>query len=415
LGIAVSVAVACLMAMLAAQSAQAQTYKVLQNFCPGGPPCFNGANAYAGVIQDAEGNLYGTTLGGSKGTCNYGQTRGCGTVFRLNKSGRETVLYRFTGGSDGGAPYGGVIRDAKGNLYGTTYYGGDLSCGSGAGCGTVFKLSKTGKETVLYAFKGAADGANPYAGVSQDAEGNLYGTTLIGGDPACAGGCGVVFKLSKTGKETVLYAFKGGADGANPYAGVIQDARGNLYGTTYIGGGASCGDGCGTVFKLSKTGNESVLYSFKGEADGLHPHGGVIRDDEGNLYGTTMGDGLPNVGTVFRISKTGGETVLYRFGSQSGDGAFPLAGVIRDAKGNLYGTTNAGGVYEGCGGEGCGVVFKLDRALRETVLCSFNGQSGCTSGAFPYAGLIQDAEGNLYGTTEYGGASGYGVVFKLTP
>jgi uncharacterized repeat protein (TIGR03803 family) len=404
-----------LIAMLPAQSARAQIYKVLQNFCPDGPPCLNGANPYAGLIRDAKGNLYGTTLGGSKGTCNYFQTRGCGTVFSLSKSGRETVLYRFTGGSDGGAPYGGVIRDDKGNLYGTTFYGGKLSCEQGQGCGTVFKLSKTGKETVLYAFKGGADGANPYAGVTRDANGNLFGTTWIGGDVSCdsAAGCGTVFKLSRTGDETVVYSFKGAPDGAYPYAGLIRDEKGNLYGTTKGGGSAECKNGCGTVFRVSRTGKETPLYSFKGEADGLYPSGGVIRDADGNLYGTTTGDGLPNVGTVFRISPAGEETVLYSF--DSGGGAFPFAGVIRDAKGNLYGTTNGGGVYEGCGGGGCGVVFKLDSTGRETVLCSFNSQPGCTSGAFPFAGMIQDSKGNLYGTAWSGGTSGWGVVFKLTP
>lgn len=415
LHIAVSALAVCLTAMLFAPCAQAQTYKVLQNFCPSGPPCLNGANPYAGVIQDAKGNLYGSTLGGSKGTCNYGQTRGCGTIFRLSKSGREAVLYRFTGGSDGGAPYGGVIQDSQGNLYGTTYYGGDLSCGSGAGCGTVFKLSKTGKETVLHAFKGGTDGANPYAGVIQDAKGSLYGTTYYGGDVSCdsGAGCGTVFKVSKTGKETVMYGFTGAPDGSNPTAGVIRDDKGNLYGTTKYGGSGECDNGCGTVFKLSETGKETVDYSFKGEADGLYPNGGVIRDGEGNLYGTTTGDGLPNVGTVFRISRAHEETVLYSF--DSGGGAFPLAGLIRDAKRNLYGTTNAGGVYEGCGGGGCGVVFKLDSTRHETVLCSFNGQSGCTSGAFPFAGVIRDSKGNLYGTAWGGGTSGWGVVFKLTP
>ncbi len=414
-----SIAVACLTGMLPAQSAHAQTYKVLQNFCPDGPPCLNGANPYAGVIRDAKGNLYGTTLGGSKGEkigrCSYFQTRGCGTVFRLNKSGRETVLYRFKGGRDGGAPYGGVIRDDEGNLYGTTFYGGELSCEEGQGCGTVFKLSKTGKETVLYAFKGGPDGANPYAGVIRDAYGNLFGTTWIGGDVSCdsGAGCGTVFKLSRTGKETVMYSFKGAPDGAFPYAGVIRDEKGNLYGTTKHGGSGECDNGCGTVFKLSEAGKETVLYSFKGEADGLYPNGGVIRDGEGNLYGTTTGDGLPNDGTVFKISRSGEETVLYSF--DSGGGAFPVSGVIRDAEGNLYGTTIAGGVYEGCGGGGCGVVFKLDSTRHETVLCSFNGQPGCTSGAFPFAGVIQDAKGNLYGTAWGGGSSGWGVVFKLTP
>ena len=411
---AASVAVSCVMAMIAVQPAQAQSYKVLHTFCAEGPPCLDGDGPYAGVIQDGAGNLYGTTISGGRGTCYYyGHDPGCGTVFKLGRSGKETVLHNFTGGSDGGAPTAGVIEDDKGNIYGTTYYGGDLSCGSGAGCGVVFKLSKTGQERVLHSFKGGADGANPYAGVIQDALGNLYGTTQFGGNTTCPSGCGMVFKLSKTGKETVLYSFKGAPDGSNPTAGVIQDAQGNLYGTTTNAGAGCSGSGCGVVFKLSKTGKERVLYSFKGGADGLYPHGGVIRDCEGNLYGTTLGD-FANVGTVFRIGKTGGETVLSSF-SQFIDGAFPLAGVTRDAEGNLYGTTSYGGLLGSCGGEGCGVVFKLDKARHETVLHSFCSQSSCADGAFPYAGLIRDAKGSLYGTTWYGSVSGYGVVFKLTP
>ena len=162
------------------------------------------------------------------------------------------VLYNFTGGSDGAYP-NAVIKDAKGNIYGTTSAGGSGSACE-MGCGTVFKLSSDGKETVLYSFKGGADGASPYAGAIQDAQGNLYGTTFYGGEVACSGGCGTVFKLSKTGKETVLYRFKGGADGASPIAGVIQDADGTLYGTAVLGGDTTCAGGCGVVFKLNKTG-----------------------------------------------------------------------------------------------------------------------------------------------------------------
>jgi len=401
--------------MLATQFARAQTYTVLHTF----RIRTDGAFPYAGVIRDAEGNLYGTSFGG--GAHKYG------TVFKLSNPGKETLLYSFTGGADGGGPEGGVIRDAEGNFYGTTSYGGDLSCPStpvGSGCGVVFKLSTTGKETVLYTFKGGTDGAEPQAGVIRDAKGNLYGTASYGGDLSeCQGsGCGVVFKVSATGKQTVLYSFTGGSDGGSPVQGLIRDGNGNLYGTTYAGGNMSCQYGCGVVFRLSKTGKETVLYSFTGGTDGAKPWSGVIRDAAGNLYGTTgrggdlAGCSGSGCGTVFRLSKTNEETVLYSF-KLGTDGGDPQAGVIRDAEGNLYGTTSGGGNQS----SGAGVVFKVNKQNEETVLYSFTGG---TDGAYPAAGVIRDAKGNLYGTTIFGGdlscgdpkeGSGCGVVFELTP
>jgi uncharacterized repeat protein (TIGR03803 family) len=394
---AVSVAAACVVGMLAVQSTQAQTYKVLRSF--GGPKGQfpNGA----GVIRDTEGNLYGTTYRG--GTSNQG------VVFKLSPTGKETVLYNFTGDADGGEPLGGVIRDANGNLYGTTSRGGNLKCpfGNGPGCGTVFKLDPTGKETVLYIFE-ARTGSVPIAGVIQDAQGNLYGTTSQGG----AHGAGVVFKLSTIGKETPLHSFAGGTDGSEPRAGLIRDAEGNLYGTTFMGGDPACssGLGCGTVFKLSRTGKESVLYSFTAGADGGYPEAGVIRDADGNLYGTTADRGGANDdGVVFKLDPTGKETVLHIFTGGT-DGAGP-AGVIQDAAGNLYGITETGG-GDGNNGNGCGIAFKLDPTGTETILHVFAGQP---DGCFAFAPLIQDAKGNLYGTTEGGGVDNFGTVFKLTP
>jgi len=413
---AASVAAACVIAVLTAQSAQAQTYKVLHTF----KIRTDGAFPAAGVTRDAERNLYGTTFGGG--------AHKNGTVFKLSNTGKETLLYSFTGGADGGGPESGVVRDAEGNFYGTTSYGGDLSCPStpvGSGCGVVFKLSTIGKETVLYTFKGGTDGAEPQAGVIRDAEGNLYGTASYGGDLSeseCQGsGCGVVFKVSATGKETVLYSFTGGSDGGGPVQGVIRDEKGNIYGTTYVGGYKCQYTGCGVVFRLSKTGKETVLYSFTGGTDGANPWSGVIRDGEGNLYGTTSRGGHlagcsgSGCGTVFRLSKTNEEIVLYSF-KLGTDGGVPQAGVIRDAEGNLYGTTSGGGNQS----SGAGVIFKVDKADKETVLYSFTGG---TDGAYPTA-VIQDANGNLYGTTIFGGdlscgdpkeGSGCGVVFELTP
>src|SRR5271157_94942 len=343
-GAALALAIMLVAAVLATGSAQAQTYtySVLYTFT--GSP--DGAGPDAGLVRDAQGNLYGTTGDGG--------ASGAGTVFKVDTTGKETVLYSFAGtGGDGANPYAGLLRDAQGNLYGTTAGGGDLACLAPYGCGTVFKVDMTGNETVLYSFTGTGgDGASPRAGLLPDAQGNLYGTTSLGGDLACnaPAGCGTVFKLDRTGKETVLYSFTGGADGGRPVAGLVQDAQGNLYGTTASGGDLAClaPYGCGTVFKVDMTGNETVLYSFTGTGgDGIQPLAGLVLDTLGNLYGTTSQGGDPactnGCGTVFKVDTTGKETVLYSFTGIGGDGVQPLATLVLDAQGNLYGTTFYGG------------------------------------------------------------------------
>jgi uncharacterized repeat protein (TIGR03803 family) len=339
----------------------------------------------SGVILDSAGNLYGTTGGGGIAGCFYG----CGVVYKLDTSGNETTLYSFTNGADGGDPESGLIRDAAGNLYGTTP--------GASSAATVYKLDTSGNLTVLYTFTGGADGGTPdSAGVVSDAAGNLYGTAAYGG----AFGGGVVYKVDTTGIETVLYNFTGASDGAHPEAGVIRDAAGNFYGTTFSGGPSNEG----AVFELNASGQETVLYGFL-DGDGLSPVAGVIRDAAGNLYGTTLNGGPANAGVVYKVSETGLETVLYSF-TGAADGGSPPAGLSRDTAGKLYGTTYAGGA------SGHGVVFKLNPAGRETVLHSFTGLS---DGAYPRAGVILDAAGNLYGTTAIGGASNAGVVFKMSP
>jgi uncharacterized repeat protein (TIGR03803 family) len=408
--IALALAIVLVPTVVEAQSAEGRIFKVLYSFRGGA----DGYYPYDGLTQDAAGNLYGTTAYGGTG-CNG---LGCGVVFKVDKTGKETLLHRFTGtvtgtGGDGEEPLAGLVRDANGNLYGTTAWGGNPNCNFGSGCGVVFKLDKAGKETVLYSFTGfteGSDGENPEAGLVRDAAGNLYGTTRWGGSGVCEYGCGVVFKLDKTGKETVLYSFTGtGGDGASPLAGLVRDVNGNLYGTTWLGGTSNYG----TVFKVDKTGKETVLHSFTGGADGGWPQlGYLVRDAAGNLYGTTwLGGDLScrrsfGCGVVFKLGKTGKETVLYSFTGTGGDGENPIAGLVRDAKGNLYGTTGGGGAY------GYGTVFKLDKTGKETVLHSFDPQ---TDGGWPNAGLIGDAAGNLYGTANLGGAYGYGTVYKLTP
>ena len=393
--------------MIRTPTAQAQTYTVLHRFThnTGG-----GILPDAGLIGDSAGNLYGTTSDG-------GGPSSFGVVFKLDKTG-ETVLYRFTGGADGLGPAARLVRDPAGNLYGTTSRGGT------SGYGVVFKLDTTGTETVLHSFTGGADGAYPgMGGLIRDSAGNLYGTTGFGGNSGCGGsGCGVVFKLDSTGTETVLHRFRGaeGADGANPSGALIADSAGNLYGTTEDGGtvGPCRSDpepGCGVVFKLDTTHMETVLYSFTGGSDGAQPYAGLIRDSAGNLYGTTENGGLVGCpdgfacGVVFKLDTTGTEAVLYSF-TGGADGGNPYAGLIRDSAGNFYGSTGNGGTF------GHGVVFKLDTTGTETVL---HGFTGGTDGSSPIAGLTRDSAGNLYGTTAAGGSGcqgdGCGVVFRLEP
>jgi uncharacterized repeat protein (TIGR03803 family) len=375
---------------------EAQIFTVLHNFTGS-----NGEGPYAGLIRDAAGNLYGTTSeGGSSGD---------GVVFKLNPDGKKTVLYSFTG-VDGNSP-NDVIPDDYGNLYGTTYAGGTGQCQSefGTGCGTVFRLDMMGNETVLHSFTGGADGAFPFAGVILDAQGNLYGTAANGGDvSSCNGsGCGVVFRLDATGEEIVLYSFTGGTtDGCNP-AGSLLRHRGSLYGTTY-----SCGaSGYGTVFKVDTSGTETVLHSFAGgKTDGAEPYAGLVRNADGLLYGTTVYGGASGDGTVFKVSETGKETVLHNFAGGATDGEYPYAGITLDAMGNLYGDTFQGGPSN------WGTVFELStkkdstgRSSRMTLLHSFTGLKG----GGPYGGVTRVA-GHIYGTTSGGGRRGYGTVWQIT-
>jgi len=394
-------------AVLATQSAQAQTYSVLYSFTGGA----DGAAPIATLIRDQAGNLFGTSVGGGDPGCVNGH--GCGTVFQLDTAGKVTVLHSFTRERDGAYPAGALVSDARGNLYGTTTSGGDATCPS-FGCGTVFRLNRAGTYGLVYHFSGM-DGKYPEAGVVWDAAGNLFGTTLGGGDLTCADGygCGTVFQLDATGTLTTLHSFNG-ADGLNPNAVVVRDAAGNLYGTTF-GGGAY---GFGTVFKLEPTSALTVLYGFSNSPDGSGPIAGLIRDVSGNLYGTTYYGGIDTCsplgcGTVFKVDANGNETVLYRF-TGGLDGSNPFAGLLQDAAGNLYGTTyNGGNVH--CHNEsgGCGTVFKLDPVTGKfRVLHRFEGG---TDGAHSAGGLISDGRGNLVGTTQAGGAYGQGTVFRISP
>lgn len=373
-----------LLMLFATQPAPAQTLKALYSFTGAA----DGGDPFPAVIRDAAGNLYGTT--------DYAGTAFAGVVFKVSKTGQETVLYNFcslSGCTDGQYPYAPLVRDAAGNLYGTTQYGGT------ANLGVVFKLSASGQETVLHSFTGGADGVYPYAGLFRDAAGNLYGTTENGG----TANLGVVFKISKTGKETVLHSFTGAAnDGSYPLsAGFYMDAKRNLYSVTSQGGTS----GEGVLYKLSPKGKLTVLHSFTaGTTDGCYPYGTPAVDAHGNMYGGTGGCGTSNLGVVWKVSKNGTETILHNFAGAS-DGQSPLAGVILDAAGNIYGTTNTGGAF------GFGTAFEVNKNGKFTLLHTFTGG---TDGKYLYGGLILDPKGRIYGTTINGGTGGYGTVWRIT-
>jgi uncharacterized repeat protein (TIGR03803 family) len=387
---------------------------VLHTFTDGS----DGAEPGAGLIADAAGDLYGTTYWG--GSCSmYGPPINCGVVFKVTKDGTETILHTFCTGqtcTDGLFPSSGLTADKAGNLYGTTSFGGAI------GSGTVYKLAPDGTETVPYSFTGANDGGEPGGTLVRDKAGNFYGTTGAGG----ANGAGTIFKLTKSGTLSVLYAFTGGSEGNMPQ-GVITDSAGNLYVLMQSGGDVTdCPGaqyvpaGCGTVFKLAPDGSESVLHTFTGGSDGETPYGSLLADKAANLYGTTeTGGGTdctgfgPGCGTVFKITPDGSESVLYAF-KGGHDGAYPRAGLIADTAGNLYGGTYSGGNSKGVCAftDGCGTVFEITPTGGETVLHAFN-----KAAANPLAPLLLRKD-TLYGTTIFGGGNGCGgtgcgAVFSL--
>jgi uncharacterized repeat protein (TIGR03803 family) len=407
-----------------AASAWATKETVLYNF---GTIYPDGDNPEGGLIFDASGNLYGTTIGGGND--------GNGIVYKLTPSEgswTETILYSFcterSTCSDGSDPVGSLTIDTAGNLYGTTYAGGSSNSG------IVFELSPTAEgwtETALYNFSGGGDGGYPIAGVVFDKEGNLYGTTLRGGASNCTLGCGVVFELIKspngTWAETVLHSFKGGSDGDTPSARVTLGSSGEVYGTTAGNGPTDPG----TVFRLvsSKTGwKETVLYHFKGTTDGNSPEADVVLDQSGSVYGTTRyggggkcsAYGYSGCGTVFELtpSKTGWtESVLHSFKGGTGDGEDPAAGIVFSSTGDIYGTTAEGGDTADCGNNGCGTVFKLSPTSSgkwtKALLHKFSDADG--DGAYPLGDLILDSAGNIYSTTQYGGTHDEGNVFEIEP
>lgn len=408
-------------------SASAQTFSTLYKF--GGAP--DGAGPNDSLIVDRAGNLYGTTLSGGNYACDTANgSGGCGTIFRISKNGIAITVHAFSDNPDGKEPYSGLLPTPSGAAYGTTYSGGS------AYDGTVYKVDQTGAVTIVHNFLDRPDGRYPYlATLVSDAAGNLYGTTENGGTDPIVCFCGVVFKISPSGHETILHRFLGGpGDGSYPNAGLVVDSAGNVYGTTFFGGSNCSGlgeaGGCGTIFKISSAGKMSILYNFTGGTDGANPEGKLFVDASGNLYGTAAYGAMVcdplnfGCGTIFKLDTSGKLTTLHTF-TGAPDGATPVGGLITDPAGNAYGVTNYGGNAL-CGDNkllapGCGTVYKIARNGTLTILHSFDQ----TDGATPNASLVRDAAGNLYGTTPNGGNPicnygrppivGCGTVFKITP
>jgi uncharacterized repeat protein (TIGR03803 family) len=402
-----SALIASLMLIAAATTAvQAQTYTVLYTFTGG----TDGGWPYSGVILDDSGNLYGTTE--TRGDINAcGLFHGCGVVYKLDPSGNETVLHTFEGNSDGREPqWGNLFRDKAGNLLDTTLYGGTLG---DIGLGVIYGLTKTGKEIIVHRFAGSPnDGEEPQTGLIEGEDGTFYGTTAAGGSGPY-GDCGTVFEMSKAGKVTILHSFVGG-DGCQPTGGLVMDAAGNMYGATSSGG-----VGYGTVYRITKTGKVTTLHAFAGQPDGAQPFGILAIDKAGNLYGTTPGGGDPNCtteqqgcGIVFEIDTQGKEHILHSF--LAPEGGDPYAGpTLDEATGTLYGSTSGRAAYN------FGSIYKIDRQGNFTKIYDFTGG---TDGGFPFAAMTLDKSGAFYGTTYLGGlfdgcdgGQGCGVVFKLTP
>jgi uncharacterized repeat protein (TIGR03803 family) len=376
---------------------QAQTFNTLVQFNGS-----DGANPlYGALVQGIDGNLYGTTSGPQPD----------GTIFRITPQGVLTTIHSFTG-SDGRSPYGGLVLATDGNFYGTTAFGGVLVCEVGQfnGCGTVFRITPSGELTTLYSFctrTNCTDGTNPYAGLVEATDGNFYGTTHYGGDVTCnpPQGCGTVFKITPAGILTTLRTFEGtGDDGDLPQASLIQGTNGSLYGTTYSGGNGNI-QCCGTAFRITKY--DRFTSAPFGYGNGAQLAGGLIQGADGNFYGTTAFGSLKNDGTIFKITPSGRITSLYDFNGS--DGAVPFAGLVQATDGDFYGTTAEGGDLA-CN-FGCGTLFKISTSGVLTTLHDFDSSDGevpessllqATNGIFygttPYLG---------------GNPQGFGTVFSL--
>ena len=394
--------------ILPAAYGQQSKFSVVHAFAGG----TDGALPIGPLFVNQAGNVYGTTLLGgdlTSATCTSGSA-GCGVIFHVTPAGAETVLYSLTGGADGDGTTSGVIQDSSGNLYGTTYSGGTTANGE------IFKLDTTKTYSVLYNFTNGSDGGTPYAGLTRDTAGNLYGTASTGGNvsqncPKYPPGCGVVFQLSPGGAETPLYSFTGGTTGSYPYWSLLRNSAGVLFGTA-----------SNTLYEVSTSGVETVLHTFSDNGrDGYILTSNVITDASGNLYGVTSSGGKKGQGIVYKVDQSGNETILYTFTGGS-DGGSPIGTLAMDSTGNLYGTAYAGGISSGVCSSSCGVVFEVSATGTETVLHKFTGG---TDGGSPSSGIFLNVSGTgvttLYGTTRAGGnltctsgsTAGCGTVFKI--
>lgn len=417
--------IAAVIILTLAAGAQAQTEEVLHAFT--GIP--DGQYDVGGLLRDSAGNLYGVTSEGGNDGCGFA---GCGAIFELSPKGgqwTESILYAFPGGSGGAQPEGNLIFDATGNLYGVTDAGG-------SGAGLVYELihNSDGSWTasILYTFTGGSDGANPIAGLVFDGAGNLYGTTQFGGDSSCPGfaGCGVVFELSPSSggawNETVIHTFEG-SDGEVPQSPLIFDAAGNLYGTTVEGGTALsglCTIGCGVIFEsthASGSWEQKIIHDFD-FYNGGGPMGNLIFDSAGNLYGVasyggnlaTCDTGICGVVFELALNTSGVWRQIRQFNFDSTNGATPMAGLALGRAGHLFGTTYEGGDLS-CGSNGCGVAFGLtptSTSWTQEILHVFGSGN---DGLKPAGAVILDPKGNIYGTTVFGGEYGYGTAYEITP
>jgi uncharacterized repeat protein (TIGR03803 family) len=372
----------------AAVAAQAQTFNSLASF--------NGSNgqypARVSLSQGRDGQIYGTTAFG-------GADSARGTVFKITMGGTLTTIHSFCEQgppcADGYNPFAGVIQASDGNLYGTTLSGGANDNG------TVFRITQSGALTTLYSFcaqTACADGAGPQ-GVIQATDGDFYGTTAQGGT---GNGGGTVFKITAEGELTTLHSFDG-VEGVGSYSSLVQGTDGNFYGTTYEGGA----NGLGTVFKVTRGGSLTSLHSFDSSDGGL-PIGALVQGIDGSFYGTTSYVGGAYAGTVFKITAGGVLTTLHDFNGDGLEGSEPLGGVIQATDGNFYGVTESGGT------NGEGTVYKMTPNGTLTTIHNFCNQTNCTDGNAPFGGLLQATNGNFYGTTYNGGVSEDGTGFSLS-
>ncbi len=380
-----------LAAVFAAMTFSARAAVVLTNLYSFGVYT-NGAFPACTLVLGNDGDFYGTTEGG-------GTNCGVGTVFKVSAGGSLVLLHTFTGGNDGAQPWAGLTQGADGDFYGVAAGGGTN------GYGTVFKITSAGVFTALYSFTGGADGGNPQGALVQGTNGLFYGTTIVGGTGFGTAGYGTLFSISASGGFNPLYSFTDGDDGAKPFCGLLQGADGFFYGTTF-GGGAN---GDGTTFKISAAGTFYHLYSFVARDTGFWPYGTMVQATNGLFYGTTYEGGYYNRGTVFQMNSAGVVEVVYPF--TTNDGAACYSGLVQGNDGSLYGTTFNGGSNQ------IGMVFNVSLKGAFSDLYSFSGGS---DGSNPYGGLALGNDGNFYGTTFYGGRdalggeNGLGGVFKIT-